>query len=44
MSIDELETKTGIDFFVHLEKKIGKDEAMAIEAADPVGLSVFGLK
>ena len=43
MSIDELETKTGIDFFVHLEGKIGKDEAKAIEAADPTTLPVFGL-
>mgnify|MGYP003307717185 CR=1 FL=1 len=43
MTIDELEEKTGLDFFVNLAGKIGKDEAAAIEAADPSESSVWGL-
>jgi DNA/RNA endonuclease G (NUC1) len=43
MSIDELEKKLGIDFFVNLEKKVGKDAAAAIEAADPSNNTVLGL-
>ena len=43
MTIDELEEKTGLDFFVNLAGKIGKDEAAAIEAADPSDSSVWGL-
>lgn len=44
MSIDELETLTGLDFFVHLEGKIGKDEAASIEATAPSTVSIFNLK
>lgn len=36
MSIDELETKLGMDFFVNLEAKIGKEAADRIEAQDPL--------
>ena len=43
MSIDELEKKTGFDFFVHLEDKIGKDEAEALEARNPVYESLWNL-
>ena len=43
MTIDELEEKTGLDFFVNLAGKIGKDEAAAVEAADPSESSVWGL-
>lgn len=43
MSIDELEKKLGIDFFVNLEKKVGKDAAAAIEAANPSNNTVLGL-
>ena len=43
MTIDELEKKTGLDFFVNLAGKIGKDEAAAVEAADPSESSVWGL-
>lgn len=38
MTIDELEQKLGMDFFVNLEGKIGKDQAAAVEAQDPAGL------
>lgn len=34
-SIDELEEKTGLDFFVNLPTYLGKETAAAIEAADP---------
>ena len=43
MSIDELETKTGFDFFVNLAAKIGADNAAAVEAQDPATSSVWGL-
>jgi endonuclease G len=43
MSIDELETKTGHDFFVNLIDKIGADNAAAVEAKDPATSSVWGL-
>ena len=43
MSIDELEEKTGFDFFVNLAGKIGADEAAAVEAKDPSTSSVWGL-
>jgi len=39
MSIDDLEKKLGYDFFVNLPATVGKDEAAAIEAADPAVLS-----
>ena len=35
MSIDKLEEKVGIDFFVNLPSVVGESEAKAIEAADP---------
>lgn len=41
MSIDELEKKTGIDFFVNLPAKIGEDQAAKIEAAIPANSSVW---
>lgn len=34
-SIDELETKTGIDFFPNLKKRLGAEKADALEAAAP---------
>lgn len=43
MSIDKLEEKTGIDFFVNLVDKIGKDAADAVEAGDPSENAVWGL-
>ena len=43
MSIDELEEKTGHDFFVNLAAKIGADNAAAVEAQDPSASSVWGL-
>ena len=41
MSIDELENKTGIDFFVNLPAKIGEEQAAKLEAADPANSSVW---
>ena len=41
MSIDELEKKTCIDFFVNLPAKIGEDQAAKIEAAIPANSSVW---
>lgn len=35
ISVDELEAKTGVDFFANLALQLGKDAAAAIEAADP---------
>ena len=43
MSIDELEVKTGFDFFVHLADKIGKEKADALEAQDPTKVSIWNL-
>ena len=43
MSIDELEKKTGFDFFVHLIDKIGKDKADALEAQDPTTVAIWNL-
>ena len=36
MSIDELEKKLGVDFFVNLPAKIGADRTAAVEAQDPL--------
>lgn len=44
VSIDDLEEKTGFDFFVNLIDKIGKDEAEAIEAQDPKDVALWNLK
>ncbi len=41
MSIDELEEKTGLDFFVNLPAKVGEDTAAKLEAQDPVNSSVW---
>ena len=41
MSIDELEKKTGLDFFVNLPAKVGADQAARIEAAVPANSSVW---
>lgn len=35
LTVDALEEKTGIDFFVNLPAAVGESEANAIEAADP---------
>ena len=35
MSVDDLEEKLGIDFFVNLPAKVGEDVAARIEAEDP---------
>ena len=43
MTIDELEKKTGLDFFVNLPDKIGADNAAAVESQDPASSSVWGL-
>jgi hypothetical protein len=37
MSIDDLEKKTGIDFFVNLGSAVGQDIADKIEAQAPIG-------
>ena len=44
MSVDELEKKTGMDFFVNLPGKIGQRESAALEARDPASSSVWRLK
>lgn len=41
MSIDKLETMTGIDFFVNLSEKVGADQAAKIEAEDPANVSLW---
>ena len=41
MSIDKLETMTGIDFFVNLYEKVGADQAAKIEAEDPANVSLW---
>lgn len=43
MSIDELEKKTGHDFFVNLVDKIGADAAAAVEAQDPASNAIWAL-
>ena len=45
MSIDELEAKLGIDFFVNLPDKLGADRAAAVEAQNPdTYSSVWGIR
>lgn len=39
MSVDDLEKKTGIDFFVNLPAKVGEETAAKIEAEDPAKVS-----
>ena len=41
MSIDKLESMTGIDFFVNLSEKVGADQAAKIEAEDPTNVSLW---
>ena len=41
MSVDELESITGIDFFVNLPEKLGEDQAAKLDAADPANSSVW---
>ena len=41
MSIDELEEKTGLDFFVNLPAKVGEEQAAKLEAQDPANSSVW---
>ncbi len=39
MSVDDLEEKLGIDFFVNLPAKVGEDVAARIEAEEPKGVA-----
>ncbi len=39
MSVDDLEKKTGLDFFVNLPAKVGEGAAAKIEAEDPAKVS-----
>lgn len=39
MSVDDLEKKTGIDFFVNLPAKVGEETAAKIEVEDPAKVS-----
>lgn len=39
MSVDDLEKKLGIDFFVNLPAKVGEDVAARIEAEEPKGVA-----
>ncbi len=39
MSVDDLEKKTGLDFFVNLPEKVGEEVAAKIEAEDPAKIS-----
>ena len=41
MSVDELETMTGIDFFVNLPAKVGESQAAKIEAAVPANVDLW---
>ena len=41
MSIDELEEKTGLDFFVNLPAKVGEETAARLEAQNPENSSVW---
>lgn len=43
MSIKDLESKTGIDFFPNLVNIIGKSAAANLEAEDPHGVSFWGI-
>lgn len=44
MSVDALEEKLGMDFFVHLVDKLGADQAAAVEAQDPNTSSHWNFK
>ena len=41
MSVDELEQKTGFDFFVNLPAKVGAEQAAKIEAVDPANVALW---
>ena len=41
MSVDELEAKTGFDFFANLPAKVGADQAAKIEAVDPANVALW---
>lgn len=41
MSVDELEEITGLDFFVNLPAKVGKQNADMIEAAEPANVALW---
>ena len=41
MSVDQLEEITGMDFFVNLSAKVGKEQAAQIEAKNPANSSVW---
>lgn len=43
MSVDELEQKLGIDFFVNLPAQVGDAKAASIEAEDPTKNQLWGL-
>lgn len=43
MSIDALEAKVGVDFFVNLPARIGETAAANVEAADPSKAAFWGL-
>ena len=43
MSIDELEKKTGLDFFVNLSSVIGDKKAADVEAQNPASLEIWKL-
>lgn len=43
MSVDALEEKLGMDFFVNLNEKVGESKAAAIEAEDPTKNQLWGL-
>lgn len=43
MSVDALEEKLGVDFFVNLSAQVGETKAAAIEAEDPTKNQLWGL-
>ena len=43
MSVDALEQKLGMDFFVNLPAQLGEERAAAIEAENPLNNKVWGL-
>ena len=43
MSVDALEEKLGMDFFVNLPAQLGQDRAAALEAENPLNNKVWGL-
>jgi endonuclease G len=41
MSVDDLEKKTGFDFFANLPAKVGADQAAKIEAVNPANVALW---